>query len=62
MPVPDEMCIRDRPMITAGRYDVVWEDDGWTVVTEDGSQMCIRDRLKCQIMALSEAWSQQCGI
>ena len=25
------------PMITAGRYDVVWEDDGWTVVTEDGS-------------------------
>ena len=26
------------PMITAGRYDVVWDDDdGWTVTTEDGS-------------------------
>ena len=24
-------------MITAGRYDVAWMDDGWTVVTEDGS-------------------------
>ena len=24
-------------MMTAGRYDVVWLDDDWTVVTEDGS-------------------------
>ena len=24
-------------MITAGRYDVAWMDDAWTVVTEDGS-------------------------
>ena len=32
------MTLAIEPMITAGRYDVVWEDDGWTVVTEDGSQ------------------------
>ena len=32
-----EMTLAIEPMITAGRYDVVWEDDGWTVVTEDGS-------------------------
>lgn len=31
------MALAIEPMITAGRYDVVWEDDGWTVVTEDGS-------------------------
>ena len=31
------MTLAIAPMITAGRYDVVWEDDGWTVVTEDGS-------------------------
>ena len=31
------MTLAIEPMITAGRYDVVWEDDGWTVVTEDGS-------------------------
>ena len=24
-------------MINAGRYDVEWLDDNWTVVTEDGS-------------------------
>ena len=24
-------------MINAGSYDVVWMDDDWTVVTEDGS-------------------------
>ena len=31
------MTLAIEPMITAGRYEVVWEDDGWTVVTEDGS-------------------------
>lgn len=31
------MTLAIEPMITAGRYDVAWEDDGWTVVTEDGS-------------------------
>ena len=31
------MTLAIEPMITEGRYDVVWEDDGWTVVTEDGS-------------------------
>ena len=31
------MTLAIEPMITAGRYDVVWEDDGWTGVTEDGS-------------------------
>ena len=31
------MTLAIEPMITAGRYNVVWEDDGWTVVTEDGS-------------------------
>ena len=31
------MTLAIEPMITAGRYDVVWEDDGWTVGTEDGS-------------------------
>ena len=31
------MTLAIEPMITAGRYDVAWTDDGWTVVTEDGS-------------------------
>ena len=31
------MTLAIEPMITAGRYDVEWLDDGWTVVTEDGS-------------------------
>ena len=31
------MTLAIEPMITAGRYDVVWMDDDWTVVTEDGS-------------------------
>ena len=31
------MTLAIEPMITAGRYDVVWMDDGWTVATEDGS-------------------------
>ena len=31
------MTLAIEPMITAGRYDVVWGDDGWTDTTEDGS-------------------------
>ena len=31
------MTLAVEPMITAGRYDVVWMDDDWTVVTDDGS-------------------------
>ena len=31
------MTLAIEPMITAGRDDVVWLDDDWTVVTDDGS-------------------------
>ncbi|MEF9938576.1 MAG: type I methionyl aminopeptidase [Clostridium sp.] len=31
------MTLAVEPMINAGSYDVVWLDDDWTVVTEDGS-------------------------
>lgn len=31
------MTLAIEPMINAGRYDVYWEDDDWTVVTEDGA-------------------------
>lgn len=31
------MTLAIEPMVNIGRYDVCWEDDGWTVVTEDGS-------------------------
>src|SRR5699024_878114 len=31
------MTLAIEPMITAGRYDVEWLDEGWTGVTEDGS-------------------------
>ncbi len=31
------MCICIEPMINMGAADVVWLDDDWTVVTEDGS-------------------------
>lgn len=31
------MTLAVEPMINAGRYDVEWLDDDWTVVTEDGS-------------------------
>lgn len=31
------MTLAIEPMINAGRYDVYWEDDDWTVVTADGS-------------------------
>lgn len=31
------MTLAIEPMINAGRYDVEWLDDDWTVVTEDGT-------------------------
>ena len=31
------MTLAIEPMVNAGRYDVEWLDDDWTVVTEDGS-------------------------
>lgn len=31
------MTLAIEPMINTGRYDVVWLDDDWTVVTDDGS-------------------------
>ncbi|WP_343248596.1 type I methionyl aminopeptidase [Diplocloster hominis] len=31
------MTLAIEPMINAGRYDVAWLDDDWTVVTDDGS-------------------------
>lgn len=31
------MTLAIEPMITAGKYDVEWLDDGWTVVTVDAS-------------------------
>ena len=31
------MTLAIEPMVNMGRYDVVWMDDDWTIVTEDGS-------------------------
>ncbi len=31
------MTLAIEPMINLGRGDVVWEEDDWTVVSEDGS-------------------------
>ena len=31
------MTLAIEPMINAGRYDVSWLEDNWTVVTDDGS-------------------------
>lgn len=31
------MVMALEPMITAGRYDVALQDDGWTITTQDGS-------------------------
>ena len=31
------MTLAIEPMINAGGYEVVWLDDDWTVVTQDGS-------------------------
>ena len=31
------MTLAIEPMVNIGRCDVVWMDDDWTIVTEDGS-------------------------
>lgn len=31
------MTLAIEPMVNMGHYDVIWMDDGWTVVTADGS-------------------------
>ena len=31
------MTLAIEPMVNAGRCEVEWQDDDWTVVTEDGS-------------------------
>ncbi|HBI74260.1 MAG TPA: type I methionyl aminopeptidase, partial [Lachnospiraceae bacterium] len=31
------MTLAIEPMVNAGRYDVLWDDNDWTVVTADGS-------------------------
>ena len=31
------MTLAIEPMVNVGRYDVVWADDDWTVLTDDGS-------------------------
>lgn len=31
------MTLAIEPMVNIGRFDVYWEDDDWTVVTQDGS-------------------------
>jgi methionyl aminopeptidase len=31
------MTLAIEPMVNLGRYDVYWQDDNWTVVTDDGS-------------------------
>ena len=31
------MTLAIEPMVNVGHYDVSWLDDGWTVVTADGS-------------------------
>ncbi len=31
------MTLAIEPMINAGRFDVEWQNDNWTVVTQDGS-------------------------
>ena len=31
------MTLAIEPMVNLGHYDVIWMDDGWTVVTADGS-------------------------
>ena len=31
------MTLAIEPMINTGRFDVAWQEDDWTVVTQDGS-------------------------
>ena len=54
------MTLAIEPMVNEGSYDVVWLDDDWTVVTEDGSldahyeNTIVITEDGCEILTLSE--------
>ena len=54
------MTLAIEPMVNEGSYDVVWLDDDWTVVTEDGSlaahyeNTIVNTEDGCEILTLSE--------
>ena len=54
------MTLAIEPMVNEGSYDVVWLDDDWTVVTEDGSLAAHYENTivitedGCEILTLSE--------
>lgn len=54
------MTLAIEPMVNEGEYDVVWLDDDWTVVTEDGSLAAHYENTivitedGCEILTLSE--------
>lgn len=54
------MTLAIEPMVNEGGYDVVWLDDDWTVVTEDGSLAAHYENTivitedGCEILTLSE--------
>ena len=54
------MTLAIEPMVNEGSYDVVWLDDDWTVVTEDGSMAAHYENTivitedGCEILTLSE--------
>ena len=54
------MTLAIEPMVNEGSYDVVWLDDDWTVVTEDGSLAAHYEHTivitedGCEILTLSE--------
>ena len=56
----EEKTLAIEPMVNEGSYDVVWLDDDWTVVTEDGSLAAHYENTivitedGCEILTLSE--------
>ena len=54
------MSLAIEPMVNEGSFDVVWLDDDWTVVTEDGSLAAHYENTivitedGCEILTLSE--------
>ena len=54
------MTLAIEPMVNEGSCDVVWLDDDWTVVTEDGSLAAHYENTivitedGCEILTLSE--------
>lgn len=61
------MTLAVEPMINAGRYDVEWLDDGWTVVTDDGSLSAHYENTILitegdpEILSLRRVSSEECG-